>query len=117
MLVSTGSSMKSYAQQCGSVAEVDVAMGGEVGSLEEAHPIAASGLEEYCFGSGRCVDSLIAKALSTIDLMNPSLYPNSVDSRDGCLVVSIVANASLGPVPLEELVLFLASMVGVESLV
>ena len=117
MLVSTGSSMKSYAQQCGSVAEVDVAMGGEVGSLEEeAHPIAASGLEEYCFGSGRCVDSLIAKALSTIDLMNPSLYPNSVDSRDGCLVVSM-ANASLGPVPLEELVLFLASMVGVESLV
>jgi len=31
------------------------------------------------------------------------------------LLVSIVAIASLGPEPLEELVLFLASMVGVES--
>ena len=123
---------------------------------------AASGLEEYCFDSGHCVDSSIAKALSTIDLMNScirvgsmrktSLYPTSVDSRvgKGCLdpwmmnlhppldsavghalmilrwldyggakqfllLVSIVAIASLGPEPLEELVLFLASMVGVES--
>jgi len=74
-------------------------MGGEADSLKEgAHPMpAASGLEEYCIDSGHCVDSLIAKALSTIDLtnscirvgsmMHPSLYPNSVDSRvgKGCL--------------------------------
>jgi len=113
--------------------------------------LAASGLKEYCIGLGHCVDSLIAKALSTIDsmnsciqvglMMNPSLYPHSVDSRvgKGCLdslmnllmilrlldygggkqfllLVSIVAIASLGPEPLEELVPFPALMAGVESL-
>jgi len=146
MLVSTGSSMKPYArlgEQCGSVAEVYFAMSGKV-------------------GSERCVDPLIAKALPTIDLMNscirvgsmmnPSLYPTSVEVGKGCLdplmmnlhppldsavghalmiltlldyggakpfllLVSIAAIASLGPVPLEELVLFLVSMLGVESLV
>ena len=164
-MFSTGSSMKSYARlvgQCGSVAEVDVAMGGKVGSLKEgAHPMpAASGLEEYCIDSGHCVDSLTAKALGTIDLMsirvgsmmNLSSFPNSVDSRvgEGCLdslmmnlhppldsalghalmilklldygkrslplLVSVVSIASLGLEPLKELVLFPASMVGVESL-
>ena len=118
--------MKSYArlgEQCGSVRGVHVAMGSETGSLkEEAHPmLVVSGLQEYHFGPGRCADSLIAKGLSTIDLMNsyiqvglmmnPSLYPNSVDSRvgNGCLDSLAWMMMGLHP-PLDSAVMVLRSL-------
>jgi len=96
---------------------------------------AASGLEEYCFDSGHCVD-LIAIALPTIDLMNSCIRVGSMKNpsavghalmilrwldyggaKQCLLLVSIAATASLGPEPLEELVLFPASMPGVGSLI